>query len=503
MLVLAALLVAGGSVSTAAREAGAAPSLATKKKCKFVKKRVHGHIKRVRVCKKRKPKPTVKSVSLTLETSHSASKSMVAGQGGTVTATASNGTKLTLIVPKDALLADTTVTMTPVASIRGLPQGSRFLGGVQLAPEGTALGKDATLTVETPAAASAKNPRAIGWEGDGKNPFAYGATRTGSAVQLKVIHFSGYAAEDGEQRWASAALDWLRLTYHQVHDLMVQATTTDSIAFGRAAIERWLNWERQAELLGGDDFMKSERQQLREVLLPQVFEHLINLSYAHCKDQHDVLQELSFLRGAQRQAQLLAFDNLSTLAMTRVEQCGRFELDVESGITWIIPGAHGSSRVRAKRLELNASDNWTDEKPLDYFQFEWVPDIDCEITLSTHADLPFRAELVSLGEAATQEPPKPPDPTKLIVSVFEGGATEKVTVTCPDEFGGPPVTVSASYHIWQDLFAALHGGASFTIKDWDYVGGSLYARKTYSQSGSSGEGSAVEQTSLELWHTPE
>jgi len=177
-LAIVVLTATAGSVAAAAPESVSAPSADAKKKCKIVKKRVHGHIKRVRVCTKQKPKPKpkpVKSVSLQLDTSHAASKAISAADGGTVATTAANGTKLTLTIPRDALVGDKTVTVTPVTALAGLPKGSRFFGGAQLAPEGTGLLEDVTLTIETPAASTAKHLRAVGWDAEGKNPYPYKA----------------------------------------------------------------------------------------------------------------------------------------------------------------------------------------------------------------------------------------------------------------------------------------------------------------------------------------
>ena len=55
--------------------AGASGTDTAKKRCHFVKKKVHGKIKRVRVCTKPKPKPAPKvmNVSLSLDSTHSTS----------------------------------------------------------------------------------------------------------------------------------------------------------------------------------------------------------------------------------------------------------------------------------------------------------------------------------------------------------------------------------------------------------------------------------------------
>jgi hypothetical protein len=457
---------------------------------------VHGHIKRVRVCTKPKPKP-VKSVSLKLETDRAASKPIAAGAGGTVSATAASGTKLTLTIPKDALVADKTVTITPVASLAGLPKGSRFFGGVQLAPEGTGLLKDAMLTIETPVAASAKHLRAVAWEGQGKSPFSYKATRTGSTIQVKVIHFSGAGAGDMEG-WASLSLAFLRGTHPQIRQLMVQATTTDSVAFARNAIERWLGWERQAELIGGDDFMADERRELREELLPKVIKNMIEKSYGRCRNQHDVLEELAFLGGVQRQVQLLGLNDLNDLARTRQEQCGTFELDFESVITWQTSAGSAVSDVRTHGLKLSPRNEWTNEQPLEYFSFDFLPGVDpspCTLTTSKKVDEPFQAKIVSLGAPPSPDNPKP----KIVVNVTVGKASETVFISCPML---PPAGGTSGY--WNGGIAILHNmSPSFTIDDWEYAGTGLFARKTYTGSSPTGDGTVSEQTTFDLRHTPE
>jgi hypothetical protein len=495
-LAIVVLTAAVGSVATAARDA--VPSADSKKRCKIVKKKVHGKVRKVRVCTT--VKPTIKNVSVKLETDRSVSKPIAAADGGTLTATSSSGAKLTLTIPKDALVAGKTVTMTPVASLAGLPKGLRFLGGVQLAPEGTALAKDATLTIETPAAASAKHVHAVAWDGTGKNPFTYAATRTGSTVRVKVIHFSGYAAEDGEQGWATVALNWLQLNYHQVRDLMTQATTTDSVALGRAALERWLEWERQAELLGGDNFMKNQRRELREELLPKVMKNMIEKSYDRCRTRHDVADELLFLTSAQRQAQLLGLDDLSGLAEEKQRKCASFELDFESVITWVANG-HVTSHVRVQALKLNASNNLTNDAPIEYLHFEFLPEAEgngCTIETSTQPAEPFGATIVSL-QGGHDPPGEGGSPPKLVMNIFIGGATETIISVCPDE---PTLTLPLG-HWWQYGLTALHQGQSFTIGDWDYVGTSLFARKTYSRTAAVQDGQVTEQTTFDLRHTPE
>jgi hypothetical protein len=497
LLALAMILLTGavGSAATAAQDA--APARDAKKRCKVVKKRVHGHIKKVRVCTKPKPKP-VKSVSLQLDTAHAVTKPIAAADGGTLTATAGNGTKLTLTIPKDALTADLTVTVTPVTSLGGLPKGSKFLGGVQLSPDGTGLLKDATLTIETNA--PAKNLRAIGWTGAGKDPYTYKAKRVGGAIQVSVIHFSGTGAGDVTSHWD--AVNALVDAYPRIHQELVNATTTDSVAIARQAVGDWLAWERELQILQAYVIL-DKRKELREVLLPKVFKRMIEESSQRCKERHDVADEVLFLTGLQRQVQLLGLGALNAQIEQTRNQCAIFELDFESVITGIVSGGHATAGVRVKALKLSAANDFENEAPLEYQRFEWLPEAqgECVVVTAPRGDEPFRAKLSSVGDGDDPPGVNVGDP-HIVMHVFGGTTSETVTVTCPNS---APLTVTLSF--WGGLFKAFHHNDSapysLLIDDWEYVGTSLFARKTYSQSVNTGDGTVTEQTTLELRHTPE
>ena len=65
-----------------------------------------------------------------------AASGLIATSGGTLTATAADGTTYTLTVPADALLDDTTITLTPVIAIGGFVVGRRLVAAVDAEPSG-------------------------------------------------------------------------------------------------------------------------------------------------------------------------------------------------------------------------------------------------------------------------------------------------------------------------------------------------------------------------------
>src|SRR6476659_1174722 len=94
MIVAFALAVLVGIGAFAAGASGSAPA---KKRCHFVKKKVHGKIKRVRVCTKPKPKPKPKNIGVSLAQGAQV-KATIGAAGGTLSANAP-GAKVTLSLP--------------------------------------------------------------------------------------------------------------------------------------------------------------------------------------------------------------------------------------------------------------------------------------------------------------------------------------------------------------------------------------------------------------------
>ena len=490
-LAIVVLIGAVGSAATDAGQAGTVPSTDAKKKCKIVKKRVHGHIKKVRVCTKPKPKPVPSlpsKVTVTLDSAHAATASISADSGATLTAGAA-----TLTVPAGAVAQTTTVTMTPVSKLGGLK--GRIAGAFQFEPDGLQLLKPVTLTIDV---GSTSGLKAFTYAGNGTDFHLYPVKIEGGKATLDLIHFSGYGVGEGLPQPAVAKVRQFLTT--KVKPLVEQAKG-DSRYFAVAALSTWeLLLEMAA--LPTDDFVELYPDfQAVQAELAAALRKFADDQHRKCAETHDIVGTaketeytlilvvpLLFIR-SQPLADAVAH------AREQVAKCKSFELDFKSAITWVVEGpAHGSSSVRVQRLKLNVSNNWKNEAPLDYFEFTWLPDVACGVTTSTRVDAPFRAELVSPGDVTGSGP----DPANLVMNVFAGGATETLNLTCP-EAG----TVTATQHIWEALMNGLHGGTSFTIKDWNYVGGSLYARKTYSQTVNSADTSATEQTTLELWHTPE
>jgi len=131
------------------------------------------------------------TVSTTLDQTRS-TRVHVTTDGGTVTATGADGTRYTLTIPKDALLADQDITLTPIATIDGQAIGS---GGpaaaVQFEPEGLRLLTPATLRIDPAKPIPLEDQVAVGWHGAGQDTHLEPLDPKSSAIVLSIVHFSG------------------------------------------------------------------------------------------------------------------------------------------------------------------------------------------------------------------------------------------------------------------------------------------------------------------------
>ena len=109
----------------------------------------------------------------------------VGGEGGTI---AVEG--MTLAIPAGAVPEGTTITATPLRSLRGSPFAAAPIG-LRLEPSGLVLLKPATLRLPRPSGAG--QLVGVGFEGAGEELHLVPHTPVGETVQLQVWHFSGAA----------------------------------------------------------------------------------------------------------------------------------------------------------------------------------------------------------------------------------------------------------------------------------------------------------------------
>ena len=464
-------------------QAGVAPAVEAKKKCRFVKKKVHGKVRKVRVCTKVKPKPAPSlpsKVSVTLDSAHAATAAVSADSGATLSAGAA-----TLTVPPGAVAQATTVTMTPVSKLGGLK--GQIVGAVQFKPDGLQFVKPVTLTIEVPSTSGLK---AFTYAGNGTDFHLYPVKIAGGKATVDLIHFSGYGVGEG---LPSPAVAKVRQFLTTVVKPQVAAAKSDSGQFAYAAFRTWeLVLEMAA--LPTDDFVKLYPELLAvEADLGAALRKFADDEHMRCVETHDIVRTardveyarwlvfpLATLAGAQALGDALSY------ARQQASKCESFELDFESTMTYDYgPVGRDVVHVRVVHLKLNAANTWTNEAPLEYASITIHPG-DCGApATSSRPVAPFQAKLVASWDSW---------PPKLSMEISPGGALELLDWDCPSPVGHQHLETA----YWSGGFLLLHGGPPLKIEDWNYLGGALYAEKTYRLTNTI----VSELTTFVLRHTP-
>lgn len=121
-------------------------------------------------------------------------------EGGTLSATAADGSKFDLVVPPNAVGGDTKMTMTPLRDVEGLGDGP--VHAVQLKPEGLLLYDVARLTITPSSPIPVTNQLMFEATGKGANPGPALLDPRSEPIVLLLEHFSigGVAPVTPEQR---------------------------------------------------------------------------------------------------------------------------------------------------------------------------------------------------------------------------------------------------------------------------------------------------------------
>jgi hypothetical protein len=99
--------------------------------------------------------------------------SRVPAAGGAISATGSDGSRFTLTAPPRALDGDTTITLTPISALGGLPLKGGLVAGVHLEPEGLRFNLPAVLRIEPAREAPVQQQVGFGYLGGGDDFHAY------------------------------------------------------------------------------------------------------------------------------------------------------------------------------------------------------------------------------------------------------------------------------------------------------------------------------------------
>ncbi|MET0621029.1 MAG: hypothetical protein ABW056_12165 [Thermoanaerobaculia bacterium] len=146
------------------------------------------------------------SVVSVLDPGHAGSANLD-NKGGIVTATGADGSVFTLDVPPDALWSPETVTLTPVTRIDRFPFSGGLIAGVEIEPQGLALGVPATLTIRPASPPPADRTIPYSYSRGGEDFILHPHDLDNPSLRLPVFRLGGYGAGQGAVEEASSRLD--------------------------------------------------------------------------------------------------------------------------------------------------------------------------------------------------------------------------------------------------------------------------------------------------------
>lgn len=456
-------------------------------------------------------------------------------EGGELSTSGADGTVYTLVVPSDALLVETEISLTPAASVSGMPFGGEQTYAVQLAPEGLFLQNFAVLTINPTQELPVDQQILFGYRGDGENLALAIPVVDSQEIKIQLLHFSGYGVTNGsladvapvrenlggdvdgrmesavgegaqnerqgEGMGAQQMANVLEQHNDQVLKPRIQAGI-GSCAEGQQLLISIMSAMRQAQLLGAPvaDTLYDEWVSL----LPVVGEVCLEEEYALCTGQHIVHRIIPAWLSLERQSQLGLPIGPELIAQARqyVEQCLRFDLVLESTIVTGTPEDGFESRVKST-LPLRFSTDglkYLGQAPLvnDFFEYR-DGDPDCtETSIRGGGTFEF-AQIGFVVERAT-----PTDPLghvkDLTVNYFPGETSETYGYSCPDTSYGPE-----TLPLWSGMFIAAHGDelsaeGGFTATEWEIFGGEYYAKKEWQIDDTDLE--ILEVGTFKLYHRP-
>jgi len=460
------------------------------------------------------------SVTPVLDESLAAVSSMTITEGGTVSATGADGTTYTLTVPPDALRSDVIITMTPLASIEGLPFGDGTALAVQLEPSGLQLDAFASLDIVSAAAPSPSEQILFGYQGAGEDLSLALPDRAIDGIRILLDHFSGYGVGNGlltdlgpirqrlggtaEQRITSALGEALQVEkqggakadlgqYFQLFEDQVLkpriAAAGSSCGNATIAIQTAADYDRQRQLAGLEPSSFDFRS-----LFTTVGSICLKEEYDLCKVNHIVHRMVPFWLLLDRQRQLLNIEDAAALAVVaeaakKVEDCLTFSIEFKSDAVGVEDEVQIATAVTAT-TEFSYD---TQEKK---FTSETVPLTNSGVTFTlaecdfaeTAGDGTFAIENMilrpsefDLAAPADGGEPKIGTIESIELRLTLGRTSESVVQTC---FGGsfqyPP------FAWWTELANDASGQSLTNITDWQIPGGAVFATSQWSRTGPGG-----------------
>jgi hypothetical protein len=226
--------------------------------------------------------------------------------------------------------------------------------------------------------------------------------------------------------------------------------------------------------------------------LQQAFRTATERARVDCRVTHVLGSVFDMLRAIALARSLALAYAVDPAAEISLKECLSFELDFETTITWSVEGGQVISQARSQKVPLNWTNNWSAQHPLDYFSFSFPQPADCSMTLDPHQEAPFKVALPFLRDFQLRAP----ENLRIVADVDVGRGAETITISCPDG------TATGTAHYYDGIYVFHNFMPTFTIADWSFLGGSVFAKRDYNDTFNAGEGTITEATHFVLRHVP-
>jgi hypothetical protein len=480
------------------------------------------------------------NVTVNLEAEQS-SEDLIGAQGGSLSATAADGTVYTLEVPAQALVMDTMLRMIPVSNVEGMPFGSGQAYTVQFEPEGLQFYVPVILTIAPLEGMPIGEQLFFNYQGNGEGLGLAAPVVESSEIKLVIDHFSGYGVTKGlladieplrkrlggaaERRLESLVAEKLAAErqrqilgaegesdldfadyFKQYEEQVVKprlAAAGDSCAAARLAIQTVLGMERQRQLLGlGEGGLELGG------LMDTAATVCMKEEYEMCRDDHIIHRIIPAWLGLERQYALLGMSENAVPAVLQeaqeyVRKCLNFELEFHSDGVFDDTGGGYDSTVEAKvKLQFDFAEmKLKGTAPLVNTAFNFKTE-GCSVTSNRGG-----AEFTAVGLVYIADKHSVTDELGYVRDMrlvyYPGNTTESFTVKCLDS---PPYTSPPS-PMWTGIFLPLHelelspAEGGFLAEDWGVPAGELFAQKEWVNSNA---GIGITETgTFKLYHRPD
>lgn len=454
-----------------------------------------------------------------------AATATIGATGGTLDATAADGTRFHLVIAANSVPDGTQITMTPVSSLGGVRSGGKFVAGVQLAPEGLVLIHGGTLTITPSHPVAIANQVGYGYDGTGDDVHRVPLLPTRPIV-IPLAHFSGVGVLDGvagalagtgssildrysalvAQELYAARLGYISVqaAFEDCQKLLVRALgelnaqevppglNDDGAA--QKAIRDILAVARTSALLDSSESMF-------ESVKPTIYkleEGIYKRAQQRCADNHDLTQ-ISRILGTDRSEQLLG--GYTGHGLSEDLKCLRFRIDFDSAID-VLAGSGGSGSWHLEYVahptvtpDLSQVGIMTGSTAGTYASASGTitgPDGSTGTVTSSSGDT---FDVVGFDMSTDPTVTAPPTLTLDLHS-----PSEQYHAHDPSNPGGD---FDKTDHEWLNVFNEFHNPQNgWTVLTLERVpgNGELVARGTFSNSAP--DGSATESTTVDVFHTP-